>query len=75
MFSNYDFWILGWYTQEQNSWVIQSSLIAQTVKFLPVVQETEDQSLSWEDLLEKDMTTHSSILAWTTPWTEQPCGL
>ena len=38
----------------------------------PVVQETWVQSLGWEDLLEEGMTTHSSILAWRIPWTEEP---
>ena len=47
----------------------ESSLVAQTVKHLPTKPETRVQSLSWEDLLEKEMTTHSSILAWKIPWT------
>ena len=42
------------------------------VKNLPAMQETPVQSLGWEDPLEKEMATHSSILAWTTPWTEEP---
>jgi len=42
------------------------------VKHLPTMQETRVQSLGWEDLLEKEMATHSSILAWKTPWTEEP---
>ena len=45
------------------------------VKKLPAVQETWVQSLGQEDPLEKEMATHSSILAWRTPWTEQPGGL
>ena len=45
------------------------------VKNLPAMQETWNQSLGWEDLLEKGMATHSSILAWGTPWTEEPGGL
>ena len=44
-------------------------------KNLPAVQETWVQSLGWEDPLEKEMTTHSSILAWKIPWTEEPGGL
>ena len=48
--------------------------MAQLVKNLPVMQETEVQSLGWEDL-EKEMATHSSILAWEIPWTEKPGGL
>ena len=48
------------------------SLVAQTVKNLPMVQETQVQSLSGEGPLEKEMTIHSSILAWEIPWTEEP---
>ena len=46
--------------------------MAQTVKCLPTMWETRVQSLGWEDLLEKEMATHSSILAWKIPWTEKP---
>ena len=49
--------------------------MAQMVKSLPAVQETWVQSLGWEDPLEKEMATHSSILAWKIPWTEEPGGL
>ena len=42
------------------------------VKCLPAVWETQVQSLGWEDPLEKEMATHSSILAWRSPWTEEP---
>ena len=52
--------------------MIKTSLVAQTVKHLPTMQETRVQSLGWEDLLEKEMATHSSILAWKIPWTEEP---
>ena len=45
------------------------------VKNLLVMQETWVQSLGWEDPLEEDMATHSSILAWRIPWTEEPVGL
>ena len=45
------------------------------VKNLPAVQETKVQSLAWEDPLEKGMATHSSILAWRIPWTEESGGL
>ena len=45
------------------------------VKNLPVMQEAEVWSLDWEDPLEKGMTTHSSILAWRIPWTEEPVRL
>ena len=52
--------------------------MAQTVKNLPAMQETQEtlvQSLVREDPLEKEMATHSSILAWEIPWTEEPGGL
>ena len=49
-----------------------TSLVAQIVKHLPTTCETGVQSLGWEDLLEKEITTHSSILAWKIPWTEKP---
>ena len=49
--------------------------MAQTVKNLPAMQGTQVGSLGWEDLLEKRMVTHSSILAWRIPWTEEPGGL
>ena len=52
-----------------------SILVAQMVKNLPAIQETWVQSLSKEDPLEKGMTTHSNILAWRIPWTEEPGGL
>ena len=42
------------------------------VKNLPAMQETPVRSLDWEDILEKGMSTHSSILAWKIPWTEEP---
>ena len=45
------------------------------VRNLPAVQETRVQSLGWEDPLEEEMATHSSILAWDFPWTEKPGGL
>ena len=53
----------------------ESSLVAQTVKRLPAIRETQVQSLGWEDPLEKAMATHSSILAWKIPWTEESGGL
>ena len=46
--------------------------MAQMVKRLPTMRETRVQSLDWEDLLEKEMAAHSSILAWKIPWTEEP---
>ena len=51
------------------------SLDGAVVKNLPVMQETWVRSLGWEDLLEKGMATHSSILVWRIPWTEEPEGL
>ena len=54
---------------------IEDSLVAQMVKNLPEMQETWVRSLDWEDPLEKGMATHSSVLAWSTPWTEEPSGL
>ena len=55
--------------------VSKASLVAQIVKNPPAMQETWVPSLSQEDLLEKRMATHSSILAWRIPWTEEPSGL
>ena len=49
----------------------QASLVAQMVKNLPAIQETQVQSLGWEDPLEKETATHSSVLAWEIPWTEE----
>ena len=46
--------------------------MAQLVKNLPTMQETQVQSLTWEDPLEKEMATHSSILAWESPWKKEP---
>ena len=51
------------------------SLVAQPVKNKPAVQETRVRSLSWEGPLEKEMATHSSILAWKISWTEESGGL
>ena len=52
-----------------------ASLVAQTVKRLPAMRETWVQSLGQEDLLEKEMATRSTILAWKIPWTEETGGL
>ena len=49
-----------------------ASLVAKLVKNLSAMQETQVQSLGQEDPLEKEMTTHSTILAWRIPWTEEP---
>ena len=51
--------------------LLLASLVAQTVKNLSAMQETQVRSLGWEDPLEKGMATHSSILAWGNPWTEE----
>jgi len=53
----------------------RASLVAQTVKNLPAMQETQVQPLGQEDPLKKGMATHSNILAWRIPWTEEPGGL
>ena len=53
----------------------RASLGAQRLKRLPAMRETQVGSLDWEDPLEKEMATHSSILAWRIPWTEEPGGL
>ena len=53
----------------------RASLVAQVVKYLPAVQETQVRSLGQEDPLEKGMATHFSILAWRVPWTEEQGGL
>ena len=52
-----------------------ASLVAQTVKRLPIMWETWVWSLGWEDPLEKEMAAHSSTLAWKIPWAEEPGGL
>ena len=54
---------------------LRGSLEAQTVKNLFAVQKTQVWSLGWEDPLEKETATYSSILAWRIPWTEEPSGL
>ena len=70
-----------WWTHHWLHWItlgllhIRVSLVVEIVKTLPTVQETPVWSLGWEDSLEKGMTTHSSVLAWRIPWTEEPGGL
>ena len=49
-----------------------ASFVARVVKNLPAMQETRVRFLGWEDPLEKEMATHSSILTWRIPWTEEP---
>ena len=55
--------------------MLEIFLVAQTVKNMPAVWETQVGSLGQEDPLEKEMATHSSILAWKIPWTEEPSKL
>ena len=50
-------------------------MVAQMVKNLPAIQDTQVRSLGWEDPLEEGRTTHSCILGWRIPWTEEPGGL
>ena len=50
----------------------RDNLVAQMVKHLPAMPDTRVRSLGWEDLLEKEMATHSSNLAWKIPWIEEP---
>ena len=59
-------------TEKSNT---KAATLAQTVKNLPAVPETRVGSPGWEDPLENGMATYSSILAWRSPWTEEPCGL
>ena len=60
------------YTKKKKKKKIGTSLVAQMVKRLPTMWETWVRSLGREDPLEKEMATHSSILAWKIPWTEEP---
>ena len=53
---------------------VRGSLVAQMVKNLPAMRETQVRSLGWKDPLEKGMAIHSSLLAWEIPWTEEPAG-
>ena len=57
------------YSRDSNK---RSFHIAQSLKNLPAIQETQVWFLDWEDPLEEEMATHSSILAWRIPWTEEP---
>ena len=67
------------YESSENNYTIitydNALLVAQMVKNLPAVQETQVQSLGREDPLEKEIATHFSILTWRIPWTEEPGGL
>ena len=63
-------------TVKMKEYCLRTSLVVQTVKHLPTVWENQVQSLGWEDLLEKEMATHSYILVWTEkPGRLQPMGL
>ena len=64
-FSTFDIYLFGYAGS-------CASLVAQMVKHLPIMWEIWVQSLGQEDLLEKEMATHSSILAWKIPWMEEP---
>ena len=55
--------------------IFKTSLVAQLVKNLLEMQGMQVQSLGGKDPFKKEMATHSSILAWEIPWTEEPCGL
>ena len=59
-------------SEDKNIWTWAPSLVAQRLKHLPAMNETQVRSLGWEDPLEKEMATHSSILAWEIPRTEEP---
>ena len=68
----------GWSPGEGIGYALQyswASLVAQLAKNLPAMRETWVRSLGLEDPLEKEMATHSSIVAWRIPWTEEPRGL
>ena len=76
----YDIWV--WFDvvsvpgfNYANRCILGASVVAQMVKNLPAVQETQVPSLGWEDPLKKGMVTHSSILAWKIPRTEEPGGI
>ena len=60
---------------QYSAWLFEASLVAQRLNRLPIMRETWVQSLGREDSLEKEMATHSSILAWRIPWMEKPGGL
>ena len=61
--------------KSRNRWLCVDFLISQMVKILPAMWEIQVQSLGKEDTLEKEIATHSSILAWEITWTEEPGGL
>ena len=65
-------WIPSYGLSAQPFYESWTSLVAQMVKHLSMMQETQVQSLGWEDPLEKEMAIHSSTIAWKIPWTEEP---
>ena len=65
----------GFFTTKRIRIARMAELVTQTIKNLPAMWETQVRSLGQEDSLEKGMATHSSILAWRIPWTEEPGGL
>ena len=67
-----DSWMNVWLVYPLEALLVSSSLVAQTVKRLPTMQETWVRSLGGEDPLEKEMATYSSTLTWKIPWTEEP---
>ena len=56
-------------------WKTVWQFVAKSLKNIPAIQETQVQFLGWEEPLEKEMATYSSILAWEIPWSEEPGGL
>ena len=68
-------WVITFLPRCKESERKGASLVAQRLKHLPAMWETWVRSLVWEDPVEKEMATHSSILAWKIPWTEEPGGL
>ena len=63
---------MDWNSVDETFCYRGASLVAQRLKHLPAMRETWVQFLGWEDPLEKEMATHSSILAWRIPWKEEP---
>ena len=72
-----ELWLQGYIaTTKSTGYIVTwASLLTQSVKNLPAMQETRVWSLGWENPLEKEMATHSSILSWRILWTEEPGGL
>ena len=62
---------MGWGGRWEGGSKGRKYMVAQTVKHLSTMRETQVRSLSWEDLLEKEMPIHSSTIAWKIPWTEE----